>query len=74
MWNMNWIELNWNNVDFQNVIIKTLIYKALPKDKGYGKPGRQMTVFVAIFNAAQWLIVTFEIQKVGLVDLLSITS
>ena len=66
--------MNWNNVEWQNVNIKTLIYKALPKDKGYGKPGRQMTVFVAIFNAAQWLIVTFEIQKVGLVDLLSITS
>ena len=58
--------MNWNNVDWQNVNIKTLIYKALPKDKEYAKPGRQMTVFFAIFNAAQWLIVTFEIQKVGL--------
>jgi hypothetical protein len=36
----------------------------LPEDKEYAKPGRQMTVFFFMFNAAQWLVVTFEIQKV----------
>jgi hypothetical protein len=38
--------------------------QALPKDKEYAKPGRQMTVFFFMFNAALWLIFTFEIQKV----------
>jgi hypothetical protein len=28
------------------------------------KPGRQITVFLFIFNLAQWLVFTFEIQKV----------
>jgi hypothetical protein len=38
--------------------------QALPNDREYAKPGRQMTVFFFLFNAAQWLIVTFEIEKV----------
>jgi len=37
----------------------------LPNDKEYAKPGRQMTVFLAMLNAAQWLVVTFAIQKVS---------
>lgn len=27
-------------------------------------PGRQVTVFLFLFNLAQWVVFTFEIQKV----------
>ena len=30
----------------------------------YIMPGRQVTVFLFLFNLAQWIVFTFEIQKV----------
>jgi hypothetical protein len=36
----------------------------LPPDKEFTKPGRQITIFLFLFNLAQWLVFTFEIQKV----------
>ena len=36
----------------------------LPPEKVLSKPGRQITVFMFLFNLAQWLVFTFEIQKV----------
>jgi hypothetical protein len=28
------------------------------------KPGRQITIFLFLFNLSQWLVFTFEVQKV----------
>jgi len=36
----------------------------MPKDKEFSKPGRQVTVFLFLYNLAQWLVFTFEVQKV----------
>ena len=36
----------------------------LPPEKFLSKPGRQITVFMFIFNLAHWLVFTFEVQKV----------
>ena len=33
-------------------------------DQQYIMPGRQVTVFLFLFNLAQWIVFTFEIQKV----------
>ena len=44
--------------------VKMLIFQTLPRDEELIKPGRQMTVFFFMFNAAQWLVFTFEVQKV----------
>jgi Otopetrin len=30
----------------------------------FSKPGRQITIFLFLYNLAQWLVYTFEVQKV----------
>lgn len=38
----------------------------LPEDQMSQKPGREVTVFLFLLNLAQWIVFTFEIQKVSL--------
>ena len=35
-----------------------------PDEDRAEKPGRQVTAFLFFFNLAQWLVISFEIQKV----------
>ena len=36
----------------------------MPENLRDEKPGRQVTAFLFLFNVSQWLVYTFEIQKV----------
>lgn len=51
-------------ITMQIAFIDNLKHKVIPPDKEFTKPGRQITVFLFLFNIAQWLVFTFEIQKV----------
>lgn len=48
----------------QLVFLSVLKHKKLSLGDQRTKPGRQITMFFFLFNIAQWLVVTFEIQKV----------
>merc|ERR1712080_293880 len=48
----------------QIIFIHNLMDKVLPRDMKSEMPGRQICVFMFIFNISQWLVFTFEIQKV----------
>ena len=39
-------------------------FQAYMSNPDYIMPGRQVTVFLFLFNLAQWIVFTFEIQKV----------
>ena len=51
-------------VILQLCFIQSLKQKAYIADQEYIMPGRQITVFLFLFNLAQWIVFTFEIQKV----------
>jgi hypothetical protein len=42
----------------------TVSLQVLPPEKEFAKPGRQITIFLFLLNLAQWLVTSFEIQKV----------
>ena len=44
---------------------KSTFRQVLSKTRLDVKPCRQMTIFMFFFNAAQWILVTFQIQKVS---------
>jgi len=48
----------------QVIFIHNLKEKVLPESLREEKPGRQVTAFLFLFNVSQWLVYTFEIQKV----------
>jgi len=48
----------------QVIFIHNLKEKVLPESLRDEKPGRQVTAFLFLFNVSQWLVYTFEIQKV----------
>jgi len=48
----------------QIIFIHNLKEKVLPDSLREEKPGRQITAFLFLFNVSQWLVYTFEIQKV----------
>jgi len=48
----------------QVIFIHNLKEKVLPESLRVEKPGRQVTAFLFLFNVSQWLVYTFEIQKV----------
>lgn len=51
-------------VVLQLCFIHSLKQKAYMSNPDYIMPGRQVTVFLFLFNLAQWIVFTFEIQKV----------
>jgi len=48
----------------QIIFIHNLKEKELPNHLKDERPGRQITMFLFLFNVSQWLVFTFEIQKV----------
>jgi len=48
----------------QVIFIHNLKEKVMPESLQDEKPGRQVTAFLFLFNVSQWLVYTFEIQKV----------
>jgi len=48
----------------QIIFIHNLKAKELPEHLKEERPGRQITIFLFLFNVSQWLVYTFEIQKV----------
>jgi len=48
----------------QVIFIHNLKERVLPESLREEKPGRQVTAFLFLFNVSQWLVYTFEIQKV----------
>ena len=51
-------------VVLQLCFIQSLKQKAYLNNQEYVMPGRQITVFLFLFNLTQWIVFTFEIQKV----------
>merc|ERR1719350_1434384 len=52
-------------VFLQIIFIHNLMDKVLPREMKSEMPGRQICAFMFIFNISQWLVFTFEIQKLG---------
>ncbi|CAM6055213.1 unnamed protein product [Sphagnum tenellum] len=47
----------------QIIFIMELKKKVVPHEHREAKPGRQVTVFLFLLNMAQWIVISFEIQK-----------
>jgi len=52
-------------VILQIIFIHNLMDKCLQKETEDKMPGRQICMFMFVFNISQWLVFTFEIQKLG---------
>ena len=59
-WNKHnlFLIVNWN------ILLKLTLQNHKTIDNSH-KPGRQVTAFLSLYNIAQWLVMSFEIQKVS---------
>ena len=49
---------------FEQFMVSFCCFQAVPTDVAKHMPGRQVTAFLFLYNMAQWLVLSFEIQKV----------